>query len=64
MVAERLEPDLLEYQVTRFARLTRSLAGRLNSFFDWHKVFKDKVYLLGVPFLEAIENLKLPINSV
>jgi hypothetical protein len=60
MLTERLELDLLEYQVARFGRLSRSLAGRLESFFEWHKVFSERLYMLGVPFLEAIENLKLP----
>ena len=59
MFAELLENELLMFQITRFNKSLRDLTTRYHSFLEWNRIFKDKIYVKGVPFEQAIENLNL-----
>ena len=57
MLEERLENELLVYQVTYFNKQVRDLVSRYQAFQEWNRFFADRLYFRGQPFEKAIESM-------
>ena len=59
MLEERLENELLVFQVTHFNKQVRDLVSRYQAFLEWNRFFAERLYFRGQPFEKAIESMLL-----